>query len=82
MSHALCLLSLCIYDKTCVINDPLDQTHSPTSSDHYFHTTFVVFCDILKSGDGSTDGILCKKKVTTGRVDQYMEGLLYTPNKF
>ena len=27
--------------KTCVIDDPLGQTHSPTSSDHYFYVSFV-----------------------------------------
>ena len=39
----------------CVINDPLGQTHNPTSSDSNFQVTFVVFCDILKGGDGRTD---------------------------
>ena len=42
-------LSKYAIDKTCVINDPLGQTHSPTSSDHYFHATFILFCDILKT---------------------------------
>ena len=41
--------------KTCVINDPLGQTHSPTNSDHYFHTTFVLFCDFLKNREGRTE---------------------------
>ena len=31
------------------INDPLGQTHSPTSSDCYSRLKFVLFCDILKS---------------------------------
>ena len=39
-----------------VINDPLGQTHNPASSDHYFHMKIVVFCKILKSGEGWTDG--------------------------
>ena len=44
-------------DKTGVIYDPLGQTHSLTSSEHYFHATFVLFCDIWKVGtDGRTDG--------------------------
>ena len=40
--------------KTGVINDPLSQTHSLASSEHCFH--FVMFCQILKSGDGRTYG--------------------------
>ena len=36
----------------CAIYDPLGQTHSPTSSDHL---KVVLFCDILKSGDGRTN---------------------------
>ena len=35
------------------INDPLGQTHSPTSSNHYYHLKPVLFCEILKSGDGT-----------------------------
>ena len=34
------------------INDPLDQTHIHNSTDHY--SRFILFCDILKSGDGRT----------------------------
>ena len=30
--------------------DPLGQTHSPASSDHYSHLKVVLFCAILKSG--------------------------------
>ena len=33
---------------TSVMNDPLGQTHSPASSDHYFHLKFVLLYDILK----------------------------------
>ena len=40
----------------CVINEKLGQTHSPASSDRYFHLRFVLFCEILKSGDERTDG--------------------------
>ena len=29
--------------KTGVINDPLCQTHSPSSSDHYFHLKLICF---------------------------------------
>ena len=36
----------------CAINDPSGQTHSPASNDHYSHIKFVLFCEILKSGDG------------------------------
>ena len=48
----------------------------PTSSDHYFHATIVLFCNILKSGDGRTDGNLCENNdhyqpgLWIGRVDQ------------
>ena len=34
------------------MHDPLGLTHSPASSDHYSHLNFVLFCEILKSGDG------------------------------
>ena len=40
------------HNKTCVINDPLGQTHSLVGSDHYF--LLFVLLD-LKSGDGRTD---------------------------
>ena len=39
--------------KTCIINDPLGQTHSLASSEHCFRFKFLLF---LKSGDGQTDG--------------------------
>ena len=35
-------------NKTGVVNDPLGQTHSPTTSDHYFHLKIVLFWTILK----------------------------------
>ena len=38
------------------INDPLGQTHSPASSDPYSHLKTDLLCEILKSGDGRTDG--------------------------
>ena len=28
----------------CVVNDPLDQTHSPASSNNYFHLKLALFC--------------------------------------
>ena len=31
-------------DKTGVINDPLDQTHNLSSSEHCFHLKYVLFC--------------------------------------
>ena len=56
-----------------MINDPLGQTHSLASSDHYFHLKFVLFCDTLKSRDERTD--MCenvcnhvKPSVTVGRL--------------
>ena len=33
------------------INDPLGQIHSLARSNHYSHYKFVLFCEILKSGD-------------------------------
>ena len=39
-------------NKTCFINDPLGQTHSPTSSYHYFHTTVVLYFEIFWLTDG------------------------------
>ena len=46
----------CWANKTCVINDPVGLINSPTSCDHYFSALVVLFGDILKSGDGRTDG--------------------------
>ena len=63
-------------NKTYVSNDPLGQTHSSTSSDHYFQTTFALFCDVLKSTDGRTNGNMCENNdhyltgLWDGRVDQ------------
>ena len=45
----------------CATNDPLGQTHSPASSDHYSHLKIVMSCEILKSVDGQTT---CAKIVT------------------
>ena len=50
------------FDKTCVINDPLGQTHSPVRSDHYFH--WKLFCfEIMKSGDGCKEGQAPRVKI-------------------
>ena len=57
----------------CAINDPLGQTHSPASSDHYFRLKVILFSEILKSEDGrtdeQTDGQTTRAKIgiTTGR---------------
>ena len=42
-----------VFDNTGVINDPLGHTHSPGSGDHNSHATFVLFCDILKTGENN-----------------------------
>ena len=47
------------------MNDPLDQTHSPTSSDLYSHLEVVLFLKILKSEDRPT--VRSKIVITTGR---------------
>ena len=53
---AIAQVSIDKYKTLCVINDPLGQTHrSPASIDHPFPLIFVLFCDILKRGDGRTD---------------------------
>ena len=51
------------------INDPLDQTHSPASSEHYSRLKIALFFEILKCGDGRTDGQTkgAKIVITTGR---------------
>ena len=59
----------------CVINDPLGQTHNPTSNDHYFHRTFLLFCVVLKSGYGRTDNTYenndyYRLELWAGRLDQ------------
>ena len=53
----------------CAVNDPLGQTHSRVSSDHYSQLKVVLFCEILKSRDGGTDvqTTLAKIVITTGR---------------
>ena len=33
------------FPRAIAVADPLGQTHNATSSDHYFHTTLVSFCD-------------------------------------
>ena len=50
----------------CANNDLLGQTHSPASSDHYSHLKIVLFCEIVKSGDGRTTPPV-KIVITTGR---------------
>ena len=47
------------------INDPLGQTHCPASCNHYSHLKVDLFCEILKSRDGRTDG---RTDVQTARV--------------
>ena len=50
----------------CVINDPLGQTQSPASSDHYFYLKLGLLWEIFKSGDGRMDvQTECEKIVTT-----------------
>ena len=44
-----------ILQDSCTVNDPLGQTPIHASSDHYSYLSFVLFCEILKSGDGRTD---------------------------
>ena len=39
----------------CVINDLLGQTQSPVSSYNYSQLKVILFCEILKSGQGRTD---------------------------
>ena len=46
-------------NKPGVINDPLGQTYS---SDHYSRLNFVLFCEILKIGDGCTDVNMCENQ--------------------
>ena len=61
--------------KTCAVNDPLGQTHSPTSSDHYFHETFLF---VLKIVYGRTDGNMCENNYYwVGHVDQKDKIILY-----
>ena len=62
-------------NKAGVINDPLGQTHSLISGDHCFR--FVLFCQILKSGDGRMQvrtNDMCKNndhyRLWVGLVDQ------------
>ena len=58
-------------DKTGVINDPLGQTHSQASSDHYFHLKIVLFYYSLKSeiviSYRYVQTICVKLLITTGR---------------
>ena len=67
IKHSRRMASLKVLYKTCVINDPLGQTHSPTSSDDYGHLTCVLLCDILKIGN------LCENN-DHYRVDQQWFG--------
>ena len=47
----------------CAINDPLGQTHGPAICDHYSRFKVVLFCEILKSGDGRTDVQTTRAKI-------------------
>ena len=40
------------------ISDPLGQIHSPANFDHYSHLQVVLFCEILKSGDGRKEIVI------------------------
>ena len=53
----------------CVIIDPLGQTHSPASNDHYSLLKFVSFCEILKRFWLRTYGQIkgAKMVIITGR---------------
>ena len=53
----------------CDIDDPLGQPHSPASNDHYSHLKVVLFCEILKDGNGRTDEQPPRAKIViiTGR---------------
>ena len=69
--------NLFLYKKTKnAINDPLGQTYSRVSSNHYSHFKFVLFCEILKNVDGRTDPT-CENSdhyrpwLWVGLVDQY-----------
>ena len=52
----------------CAINDPLGQTHSPASSDHYSRLKFVLFCDNMEKW-GRTYGNMWENN------DHYRPGL-------
>ena len=64
-----------------VINDPLGQTHRDcfSSSDHYYCLSFVLFCEVLKSGEGRTYNT-CENRyhslpwLRVGLMDQLCEG--------
>ena len=43
MQLAVYLMAIAVKNKNCAINDPLCQTHSPISSDHYFQAMFCSF---------------------------------------
>ena len=63
------------FNKTCVINDPLGQTHSLASSDHYF----LLFCFArFEKWERTYGRITCaynndhyRPGLWVGRVDQY-----------
>ena len=57
-----------VYFGYTVYNDPLGQTHTSTSSNNYFHMTFVLFCDFWKVGTDLWTEICVKIMITTGRV--------------
>ena len=56
--------------KTCVINDPLGLTHSPTSIDHYFHSKFVFVLRYFKIGNLCENNGHYRPGLWVGRVDQ------------
>ena len=58
-----------VIQDTCAINDPIGQTHIHASSVHYSRLKFVLFCEILKSGDERKDIQTARTKIviTAGR---------------
>ena len=49
-----------------IISNPLGQTHSPASSDHYSRLNFVLFREILKGRDGRMYRQRAKIAIITG----------------
>ena len=64
---------------TGVINDPLDQTHSPASSDHYFHLKFGFF-EKFRQVETDERTTCVNRLISTGQVDQNILSSPFLPS--
>ena len=60
-------IKITVIQDMCAINDPLGQSHSPASSDHYSRLKVALFCEIWKVGRTYGQTTCAEIVITTGR---------------